>query len=137
MLFDRLSSFVRRHESVYKFIIVGGLATLVHAVVANVLYATTSFPELLDNMLGYCTGFFCSYFGHMNWSFAKTATQEHTVAKSFPKFAVMTLLTFGVNQLVFYVCSSLMSLPFNAALFAGMFVAAVCSYFLNRFWVFR
>lgn len=137
MWFNRLLSFASRHESVYKFIVVGGLATLIHAVTANILYYSTSFPEMLDNMIGYCTGFFCSYFGHMNWSFAKTATQEHTVMKSFPRFVAMTLLTFGVNQLVFYVCSSLLSLQFNAALFTAMFVAAVCSYFLNRFWVFK
>ncbi|MEG0836941.1 MAG: GtrA family protein [Akkermansia sp.] len=136
-LIQNVCELVQKYESVCKFIIIGGSATLIHALVANVLHYGLQWPEELDNALGYATGFFCSYFGHLKWTFAKTATLEQSNKRSFPKFAVMTMGTFGLNQLVFFVCLSWMGLPFNGALFAGMFFAAVCSYFLNRFWVFK
>ncbi|OCA02001.1 GtrA family protein [Akkermansia glycaniphila] len=147
-LYVRVRSLLVRYESVVKFMIVGGGATLVHMVAANVARFLYDAAPLTANIIGYCTGFFLSFFGHKFWSFAKTAQEEQGV-HTFLKFGVVTAVGFGVNNGVFYVFCKMIpplfgyavaeegGLWFNVSVASGCLVAAASSYCFNRFWAFK
>lgn len=141
-------SLLARYESVVKFMIVGGAATACHMVAANVARFLYDVAPLTANIIGYCTGFFLSFFGHKFWSFAKTSQEEQGM-HTFFKFGVVTAVGFGVNNGVFELFSSVLpplfgygaasegGLWFNVSVASGCLVAAASSYCFNRFWAFK
>lgn len=143
-----VKSLLLRYESVVKFMIVGGGATLFHMVAANVARFLYDVAPLTANIIGYCAGFFLSFFGHKFWSFAKTAQEEQGV-HTLLKFSIVTAVGFGVQNGVFYVFCKMIpplfgyeaalegGLWFNVSVASGCLVAAACSYCFNRFWAFK
>lgn len=156
----RLLHLIRNHNSASKFLIVGVSASAVHGSISWVFYYHVwEGLTILSTLMGYAGGWFVSYLGNRLWSFRWQA-RETTVAASASKFIISQLVamcvllcsTWVVQQLImlyfwWYIITNYLSLTpelkqFSAgasyppALFCGMFLAAIASYFMMRRFVF-
>lgn len=125
-----------RHQSLIKFGITGVSATIIHYVAANIAFSQFHIASQLSNIIGYFTGFFCSYFGNKYWSFASEGNDTPALKTLF-KFVLVWVIAFFTNQGIFALASQVFLLPFNGALTAGVIVAAMLSYLCNKLYVFR
>ena len=156
----RLLHLIRNHNSASKFLIVGVSASAVHGSISWVFYYHVwEGLTILSTLMGYAGGWLVSYLGNRLWSFRWQA-RETTVAASASKFIISQLVamcvllcsTWVVQQLImlyfwWYIITNYLSLTpelkqFSAgasyppALFCGMFLAAIASYFMMRRFVF-
>lgn len=136
-----LRIWIEKRASLFKFGIVGVMATACHFATANSAFFIFNFlqgekRELFSNIIGYISGFFISYFGNKYWSFLEQARHvQHS--RSLPRFLLTWIMGFGVNQGVFYFSSGIWDRSFNLSITCGVIVAAVFTYLCNKYFVFK
>ena len=59
----------KNYFELIRFVIIGGLATVVDLVMTTVLVFTTSFHENLITSIAFITAFWVSFFGHRYFTF--------------------------------------------------------------------
>lgn len=115
--------------SVLRFLLVGGAATAIHLVVAFILFAAFSDINVyLVNVIAFLVAFLFSYFGHRFFTFRKYG--------SFYLFLMVALSGFFINNLMLFVLSAVGVFDFVALCFSTL-SAAIFTYFLSRFFVFK
>jgi putative flippase GtrA len=113
--------------------LIGILNTLVHFVVFVVLYRLFGVPLLVASTLGYCAGVANSYLMNRRWTFAVASAANTT---EFSKFAVVNLVSLGLNLAVLRALSTLGLMPELAQ--AGAIVVSLGANFVgNKWWAFR
>jgi putative flippase GtrA len=127
-------SFSKIKHSVTWFTLVGIAAALTHYVVAVVLESVFNAVPAKANILGFICAFPVSYFGHRRFSFASHNTQHR---QALPKFLLIAVGGFLVNQTLVLLLLRFTALPFWLVLGVVMVVVALSTYFLSRFWAFK
>jgi len=116
----------------FRFALVGVCATLTY-LLASYAARTLGGGHYVANIAGYLSSVAVSYFGHAIFTFR--STQPH--ATQWPKFAIVSLTTFGLTNIIIFVAVDLMGWSSS---FASLVVACsipVISWLLSRYWVFR
>lgn len=121
-------------RSAYWFIAVGASAALVHYIVAVVIEHFSLATPALANIIGFCSAFPVSYFGHRSLSFAQ---QDTIHQQALPRFLIVAITGFCANQTLLLFCLQYTKLPFWLALGLVMVIIAVSTYMLSRYWAFK
>lgn len=116
----------------FRFAIVGICATLTYltaslagdAILREVYWA---------NLIGYLSSVAVSYLGHAHVTFR--STQPHRVQG--PKFLAVSLMTFGLTNLIVFVAVDMLDQSFLIASIAVACSIPLVTWFLSRIWVFR
>lgn len=97
---------------IFRFVLIGGLATLVDLCVTVTLLYTTSLHENVITTLAYLVAFFVSFFGHAKVTFQKSGNILKFFALSLSMLALRNLIVF---LLVTYVMRGLLPIVISMA----------------------
>jgi putative flippase GtrA len=117
-----------------RFGIVGLSAAVVHFSVVVLLVESHHMQPLIANIIGFCTAFQISYWGHRQWTFNGT-TQKHTIA--FPRLLLVSVLAFIANEGMFYLLMEQFALPYPVALILVLSILPLVVFVVNKLWVFE
>ena len=120
-------------RSLLAFGTIGVLASLVHASLGVIFVKTSLFAPFTANALGYCAGFFVSYFGHYRFSFASNLAHN----KAMPRFLVVSGVGFFLNQIIVLVAVYLGGLSYYFTLLIIFSVVPAITYILAKTWAFK
>jgi putative flippase GtrA len=123
-----------RLQSQLLFIAVGVAAALVHLSVVWLLVHFLATPPLAANPLGFFIAFWVSFFGHRHGSFRRD--EPHELARSLPRFAVVAVAGFLVNEALYAALLAWTPLPYAVALFLVIGMVAVLTYLSSKHWAF-
>lgn len=115
------------------FLGVGGLAGLVHYVVALALHGFAHVTAGVANTAGFLSAFPVSYWGHRTLSFAATAVPHR---HALPRLFTVSALSFLINQALLLSLLACTGLPLWIALAVVLVAVALLTYALSRGWVF-
>lgn len=116
-----------------RFALTGGMATTVHLAVALTLIHLGAAP-LIANALAFATAFTVSFVGHHLVTFAGHGA---ALTPALLRFVVVSGLGFLANQMTLFLALKSALVGPGPALLAANACAALCSFVLSRFWVFR
>ncbi|MCV2353244.1 GtrA family protein [Paucibacter sp. B2R-40] len=120
-------------SSLLWFGLVGASAAAVHLSVVWLLVSKCQMAALLANVLGFVLAFGVSFVGHHRLSFG---AQQARALQALPRFALVALLGFAVNELL-YALLLAAGLDYRLALFLVLLAVAAMTWMLSRFWAFR
>ncbi len=131
-----MTRFVWRHSKLlaewFRFAIVGIGATLTY-LIASLVANSVQLDAYWANLLGYLSSVAVSYFGHAHVTFQ--SSQPHRVQG--PKFIVVSLVTFGLTNIIVFVSVGLLDQNFLTASIMSCLLDTHLTWFPLRFWVFR
>ncbi|WP_374635898.1 GtrA family protein [Paracoccus sp. (in: a-proteobacteria)] len=116
-----------------RFALTGGMATALHLAVALALIHLGTAP-LVANALAFVIAFAVSFAGHHLLSFAGHGA---ALAPALLRFGLVSGLGFLANQMTLFLSLKSGLAGPGPALLAANACAALCSFMLSRFWVFR
>lgn len=111
-----------------RFILVGGLATLVHILVAGSLLALFTLQPYVANLIAFLVAFGVSYCGHRYLTFARQGSILRFLAVAIAGFALNNLLLTGLLAL---------GLSAFLAIVVATALVPVFSYLASSLWAFR
>lgn len=124
---------IEQYKSI-RFIIVGVVATLCHAIVTVALVELTGVKlASVANTAGTITGMTISYLGNRSWTFRASGSHVQHLPKYLVSYGFVTLL----NGLIMYVISDLAGIFYVYPMIALFFLSPVLTFFLNREFIFR
>ena len=88
---------------------------------------------LLANALGFCVAFGIAFAGHARWSFP---IKRSGVPPALWRFAVVSLLTFGVNEVAYAGALRWSELDYRVLLFAVVLAIAGLKLLVSKHWAF-
>jgi putative flippase GtrA len=116
-----------------RFGLIGIVATIVHVLVALSFHHGYGLSPLWSNALAFITAWAFSYVGHWRWTFG--ANTEH--AYSIPRFLVVAIGGFGLNQLIVFVATAILGWPLWLALIPAMIIVPLASFVASRVWAYH
>jgi len=111
-----LSDFYTARIDICRFIIVGGLATIVHFTAALSLHPGLGLSPLWSNFMAFCTAFSVTYVGNYFWAFESSANHITSSLKSL----VVSLIGLCVSQLIVWAFTEIAHVPFYLTLFVAI-----------------
>lgn len=121
-----------KHRDIFRFIIIGGLATVVHYTTALATHHVLGLSPLWANFIAFCTAFNVTYIGNYFWVF--DADTQHKSA--LPKSLTVSLTGLLFSQVIVWTLTEKFGAPFHLTLIAAVMLVPVLTFSLNRFWVF-
>ncbi|MEJ6002370.1 GtrA family protein [Paucibacter soli] len=112
---------------------VGASAAAVHFAVVVLAVKLLALAPLLANVLGFMLAFCVSFVGHHRLSFA---AQQASGRQALPRFALVALLGFASNELMYAVLLGL-GVEYRLALFLVLLAVAAMTWLLSRHWAFK
>lgn len=112
---------------------VGASAAAVHFGVVLLAVQHLALAPLWANVLGFMLAFCVSFLGHHRLSFA---AQQASRRQALPRFALVALLGFASNELMYALLLSL-GLEYRLALFLVLVAVAAMTWLLSRHWAFK
>lgn len=118
-----------------RFVIAGGLATVVYTLVYSPLAAFKITSEQVANVCGYLVAMATGYFMHSKWSFRGHDAQA---SQTTWRFFLVSLVSYGMNSVFIWVFTddAMLAGPWWWPLVPILFVTPLVTFALNRFWVF-
>lgn len=118
-------------KKLIKFGLVGGVATLVHFIIAS--FAFLARPDaLMANVAGFAVAFLVSAVGHLYWTFRV----ETARVVAFFRFLLIATLGFSASNLIVFLGKNLGFVEW-LCLAAGILTVPPTTYALSRFWGFK
>lgn len=115
-----------------RFSLVGAIATAIYMLTAMTAVERLHVSPMIGATLGFCASFVVSYIGHFHFTFAVPGCyRDHVV-----KFAVSSIASFLISTAAMWLAAKLLRIDYRIALIAIAFIIPICSYLVNRFWVF-
>lgn len=115
-----------------KFGVVGSGATFVHVLAALTYNGLVGITPLWANFFAFLTAAIVSYAGNWFWTFNGVSRHLH----AFPRFAVLALTCFALNQLIVYVVVEWLGQPLWLAMVPVVAVVPAFGFWLSRSRVF-
>ena len=120
-------------KSLVYFGLVGASAAALHFCVVWLLVSQWQMAALAANVAGFVLAFGVSFVGHHRFSFA--SSQAKTGA-ALPRFAIVALLGFTCNELLYGLLLAA-GLEYRLALLLVLLAVAAMTWILSRHWAFR
>lgn len=115
-----------------RFSLVGAAATAVYVLIAMATVEWLHVSPMIGATLGFCGSFGVSYIGHFHLTFAVPGRYRDYVVR----FAVSSIASFLVSTVTMWLTTRLFEIDYRIALIAVAIIIPICSYLVNRFWVF-
>ena len=120
-------------KQIAKFATIGLVATVVHVATALVSNSFIGFTPLQSNFLAFLVASTFTFCGNYFWTFP----QAGNVSFALPRFAVLSLLCFALNQSIVYVVTALMHLPLWVAMIPVVALIPAFSFWTSKTKVFK
>lgn len=120
--------------SIFRFALVGIVATGVHLSVAFTLAFIFNVNISAANIVAFLTAFLFSFSGHFYWTFPKTGVDRRTALR---RFLVVAVFAFSVNNLLLVWLLRWNLVSEGWALVFAVLVVPIASYTGARIWAFR
>ena len=133
LLPQALGQFYNRYTDICRFIIIGGVATVIHYLTALLMYHGFGLSPLWSNFLAFCVAFNATYLGNYFWAFE--ADVQHR--KSLPKSLTVSLTGLALSQFIVWGLTEYLSFAFHITLICAVMLVPMVTFSLNRFWVFK
>jgi len=105
---------------IFKFIIVGGIATIIDWIIYYLLYNYLDFDPLVANILSYLLATIYNYFGSVKYVFK---VNDKNMKKTFTIFLMLSLVGLLLSELLIYLMINIMLMnKMLAKIFATMLV---------------
>jgi putative flippase GtrA len=118
-------------HQVFRFSLVGAMATAVHFTVILVAVSFFSWRMIVVHGLAYLCAFLVSFVGHYKFTFASATNWK----LAFIRFLAVSFITLGISSLI-----AALGMAFDTPRLATLLVAAasvaIASYLLQENWVF-
>ncbi len=124
---------VNHLKQIFKFGVVGGLATLMNSVMFLVFVNSFKIAPLFGNFLAFLCSFSISYFGHARWTFDN---QKHSKEKLI-KFLIVSLMGLMVNSLFVWIVIHLLHQSAIVVTIPMMFITPLVIFYINKLWIFK
>lgn len=124
--------YVNEFWKLARFSAVGGVATVVYVLAAMIAVAIGGVSPVVGAVIGFCASFLVSYVGHFHFTFAVPGRYRDYVVK----FAVSSFASFLISTITMWVITNILMIDYKIALVAVAVLIPICSYLVNRFWVF-
>jgi putative flippase GtrA len=115
-------------KQVLKYASVGSVATALHVCIAVVLNSGFAVSALWANFYAYLCSAIFSYIGNWLWTF----DSQGSAAETLPRFIVLNLACFGVNQAIVYAIVEQAHLPMVMAMLPVVAVIPAISFWMSR-----
>ncbi|NOU14625.1 MAG: GtrA family protein [Methylococcaceae bacterium] len=119
---------------VFKFIIVGGLATATHASLFVFIIETHIANALQANFIAFSVAFLISFLGQYHWTFRNSSDRHWT--KKMARFLMVALIGLGLNTAAVYIIVDKLLLPYLYAVLFMVTVVPVTTFVINKKWAF-
>jgi putative flippase GtrA len=119
---------------VFKFIIVGGLATATHAGLFIFIMEANIAQALQANFIAFAVAFLVSFLGQYHWTF-KNSGDSHWAQKML-RFMVVALIGLGLNTAAVYIIVDKFILPYSYAVLFMTTIVPVTTFIINKKWAF-
>jgi len=117
----------------FRYGLVGVLASLVHWLVSYWVFATFNIVYLLAHSIGFFTGLLPAYLGHYFFSFKDNRQHKQL----FPKFFLVSFLAFVVHETGAFFLVGKFKLDYSSIVLPALVILVPAfTFLLNRFWVF-
>ena len=116
-----------------RFFLVGVAATIVHWVVVAATVSTFGWEPLRANLVAWPTAVGVSFIGHQRWTFGSRRAATRSAA---PRFLVVSLAGFVLNQVMFALLLRWTELRYGAALAVVLLLTASVTYLASKLWAF-
>ena len=105
---------------IFKFIIVGGIATIIDWIIYYLLYNYLDFDPLVANILSYLLATIYNYFGSVKYVFN---VNDKNMKKTFTIFLILSLVGLLLSELLIYLMINIMLMnKMLSKIFATMLV---------------
>lgn len=129
---------LQRHSALagqfVRYALTGGLASIVNIGVYWLLAARGMDPNLAW-AIGYVAAVIVGYVVHSRWSFRGHGRRDN-LARTGGRFVIVSLISFGLNQLWVWLCVRHLELPLWSPYPLVLGVTPLVVFALNRRWVF-
>ncbi len=115
-----------------RFSLVGVLATAVHVTLAYAARGAFDLAPVTANAVGFCGAFLISYFGHHQWTFARTGNHRAHLAR----FLVVSMLAYALSHFITVAVTGWMHLNYVLALGVILVMVPPANYVFSSFWAF-
>jgi putative flippase GtrA len=116
--------------TLYRFVIVGLAAAAVHIGFVWIFVAHSDIEPFVANFFGFSLAFATSFAGQYVWTFRSSRRLSSAILR----FALLSILAFGVNNLLLWAVLQSESVPVATATVAAACVVPAVTYLGNRFW---
>lgn len=118
-----------------RFVVSGGLATALNAIVYWLLATWAGVAPLLANLCGYAAAVISGYVLHSRFSFRGHGRRDNP-ARTTSRFFIVSLASLGLNSLWVWLLTGPLAGPTWWPLVPMLFVTPLVTFALNRRWVF-
>jgi len=119
---------------IFKFAIVGGIATATHAGLFVFIIESNIAKALQANFIAFGVAFLISFLGQYHWTFKNSSGTHWT--KKMTKFMIVGLIGLGLNTLAVYIIVDQLLLPYLYAVLFMTTVVPVTTFAINKKWAF-
>jgi len=112
---------------------VGSCAAAVNMLMVIWLVTGFNIHPLLANIFAFLIAFNISYIGHRHWSFAGTKRLHRS---SIPRFLSVAVISFILNEGLFYIFLSLFHWYYIWALLLVLLIVPIFTFLCSKFWAF-
>lgn len=130
------NSFYKKHKDVLLYIFFGGLTTFVSVGVFAFANMWLQMNALIANIISWVCAVLFAYVTNRIWVFHSEATGKAVIAEAFSFFAGR-LATLGIEEVLLFVCVTVMHLNSLYVKIVAQFVVLVLNYFISKIIVFR
>ncbi len=117
----------------FRYGVVGVMASLVHWLVSYWVFKTFQTPYLVAHSIGFFSGLLPAYFGHYFFSFKDNRQHKQL----FPKFFLVSFLAFFIHEAGAFFLVDKFKLDYSSIVLPVLVILVpVFTFLLNRFWVF-
>lgn len=129
-----LQLFNNRHIALlWRYGIVGIIASIIHFCVAYVFYEWIHVRFLMAHFLGFLCGLIVAYLGHYFYSFRDNAAHS----RRFPKFLITTSAALLLHQFGAQIMVKYLLLDYSTQVLPLLVISVpIITFLLNKFWVF-
>lgn len=116
------------HQPLY-FILIGGLAALVHLSLVYMLVSLWQWPPLLANIFGFLLAFQVSFLGHRHLTFGQQADQKKL---RMPRFFLVAGSAGLLNECLYFILLHYTPIPWLPALILVLGLVAIYTFISAR-----
>lgn len=116
-----------------RFVLVGITAMLIHWITVIALVPMGLNP-LTANIIAFSIAFFVSYSGHSYWTFL---TSHLTHKYRFPRFFIIAVSSFIVNETIYFLLLRHTALDYRTALVIVLGSVSILTFIFSKAWAFR
>ena len=120
-------------RELFWFGVVGVTAMLVHLGSVALIFVPLGMSPLMANVLGFLIAFQVSHAGHRRLTFSQ---QDAPASRSRLRFFGVALLSFAVNEMMYWVLLRYTALDYRVALAIVLLAVAALTFAAARYWAF-